>query len=85
MRGCGKAIEPQLGGTAPPATCRSTWTSHAKVANDTNLSPIPRLNFNLRRMLDGGGLIKYQGSTGRADHLALMTCHDEATRSVAML
>lgn len=49
MRGCGKVVE-QLGGIAPTATSRSTRTSHAKVANDTKLSPIPRLNFNLRRM-----------------------------------
>lgn len=42
MRGCGKAIELVLGGIA-------LLPNHAKVANDAKLSPIPRLNYNLRQ------------------------------------
>lgn len=45
MRGCGKAIERQLGGIAPPATSCSTWTSHAKVANVTNPVANPEIEF----------------------------------------
>lgn len=84
MSGCGKAIERLLGGIALPAISRSTWISHAKIADDANLSPTPRLHYILRRMSRWSKFDQNHAAFGRADRLAPMTCHDEDPLSVAI-
>lgn len=50
MRGCGKAIERLLGGIAPLPHLAQPGQATRKVANDANLSPIPKLQYNLGQM-----------------------------------